>query len=173
MLCSLGISEHIRAESWILAAQETKPLKSCGDSRAEVAERRVQSVKWKTKSPRASRWSYSWISTPFSYCCCRTPWWSQSPGGIVTPFLEGKGHQKCLQNLMFHFKLELHKYVNGEKNLLAKPEDSSTFCIPICSALPSGEEWLEWLPDPKQLLYSPFQIPEKACFFFFFSSLCV
>lgn len=44
---------------------------------------------------------------------------------------------------MFHFKLELHKYLNGENNLQAEPENSCIFCIPTCSALLSGEEWLE------------------------------
>lgn len=63
-----------------------------------------------------------------------------SPGGIVMPFPEGKGSPKCLQDVMFHFKLELHKYLNGEKNLQAKPVHCSTSCIPTCSTLPSGEE---------------------------------
>lgn len=44
---------------------------------------------------------------------------------------------------MSHFKLELHKYLDGEKNLQAEPENSYILCIPTCSAFPSGEEWLE------------------------------
>lgn len=57
---------------------------------------------------------------------------------------------------MFNFKLELYKYLNGEKNLKAEPENSSTFFILTCSALPSGEV-TGMTPWSKPNLYKPFR----------------